>query len=200
MKSFKKYLGTGLLVLLPISLSLYLIFIITSFFDNILAKPLDYLIGFHIPGIGIIIVFLLVFFVGMFSSHFIGKKIVRLFEKFFSKIPIVKNLYSPIRDIVKTFIGKEKDKKSFTKVVWIEFPMEGNHSIGFITNEEVEINGILYSAVFIPTTPNPTNGFLIYKKYEELKVLDVTVEKGLNMVISMSTVTHEEVIFKEETK
>ncbi len=200
MKSFKKYLGTGLLVLLPISLSLYLIFVVTSFFDNILSKPLDYLIGFHIPGVGLIVVFLLVFFVGMFSSHFIGKKIAKLVEKIFSKIPVIRNLYSPIRDIVKTFIGKEKDKKSFTKVVWVEFPMEGSHSIGFITNEEVYINGTVYSAVFIPTTPNPTNGFLIYKKYEELKVLDVPVEQGLNMVISMSTVTHEEVTFKEEEK
>ncbi len=200
MKSFKKYLGTGLLVLLPITLSLYLIYIVTSFFDNLLSKPLDLLIGFHIPGVGIVIVFLLVFFVGMFSSHFIGKKIARLVEKTFSKIPVIRNLYSPIRDIVKTFVGKDKDKKSFTKVVLVEFPMEGSQSIGFITNEEVTINGELLSAVFIPTTPNPTNGFLVYKKYSDLKILDVPVEQGLNMVISMSTVTHEEVKFKEEVK
>lgn len=200
MKSFKKYLGTGLLVLLPITLSLYLIYIVTSFFDNLLSRPLDLLIGFHIPGVGIVIVFLLVFFVGMFSSHFIGKKIARLVEKTFSKIPVIRNLYSPIRDIVKTFVGKDKDKKSFTKVVLIEFPMEGSQSIGFITNEEVTINGELLSAVFIPTTPNPTNGFLVYKKYSDLKILDVPIEQGLNMVISMSTVTHEEVKFKEEEK
>jgi len=198
MKRFKKYLGTGLLVILPISLSLYIIFIVARFFDNILSAPIDGIIGFHIPGLGIVIVLLLVLLIGLFSSHFIGKKIATLIEKIFGNMPLVKKLYSPIRDIVKTFIGTDKGKKSFTKVVLVDFPTKESKSIGFITNEDVTINGVVYSSIFIPTTPNPTNGFLIYKKYAELKILDVTVEQGINMVISMSTVSKHEVLFKEE--
>jgi len=198
MKRFKKYLGTGLLVILPISLSLYIIFIIARFFDTLLSGPIDSIIGFHIPGLGIVIVLLLVLIVGIFSSLFIGKKIAKLIEKIFGNIPIVKKLYSPIRDIVKTFIGTDKGKKSFSKVVFVDFPTKESKSIGFITNEDVTINGTVYSSVFIPTTPNPTNGFLIYKKYDELNILDISVEQGINMVISMSTVSKKEVLFKEE--
>lgn len=198
MKTFKKYLGTGLLVILPISLSLYIIYIVVRFFDNLLTSPLDKLIGFHIPGIGIVVVFLLVLLIGMFSSHFIGKKIALLFEKLFSKIPLVRTLYSPIRDIIKTFIGNDSGKKSFSKVVFVDFPTKESKSIGFITNEDVHVEGDVYCSVFIPTTPNPTNGFLIYKKYSELDILDIPVEQGLNMVISMSTVSKKEIRFKEE--
>jgi len=198
MKNFKKYLGTGLLVTLPITITLYILYKIITFFDNMVKGPIDKLLGFHLPGLGIIIVFLLVFIIGIFSSHFFGKKLVKLVEKIFSNMPIIKKLYSPIRDIVKTFIGNSKGEKSFSKVVLVDFPTKDSKSIGFITKENVKIGNQEYTSIFIPTTPNPTNGFLIYKKYSQLKVLDMPVEQGINMVVSMSTTSIDKINFKEE--
>ncbi len=198
MKSFKKYIGTGLLVVLPITLTLFLLYKVITFFDNIITKPIDNLLGFHIPGLGLIVVFLLVLLVGVFSSHFIGKKIAKLVEKLFSNLPIIKKLYSPIRDIVKTIVGNAKGEKSFSKVVLVDFPTKESKSIGFITKENVKIGDNQLTSIFIPTTPNPTNGFLIYKKYSEIKVLDMPVEQGINMVISMSTTIIKDINFKEE--
>lgn len=194
MKKLSKIFITGLFVLLPVGLSIYIIVWLVGLLDGLLAKPIQSLTGFYFPGFGLIVLILLIFLAGLISSNIIGKKIVKFFQNILHKTPIIKNLYTPISDIIKTFSGTSKEK-SFSKVVKIEFPMEGSYSIGFITNEEIVINEVKYSSVFIPTTPNPTNGFLILKKYDELEILDMSIQEGLNMIVSMSTTIKDEIKF-----
>ncbi len=188
MKSMKKYLTTGLLALLPISLTLYLIYSFISFFDNLLGVPLARLIGFQIPGVGLVSAFFLVLGVGFLSSHIVGKHIVHSISLLFRRLPLFNKVYPPLHDIIQTFLGNQDGTRSFSKVVWLPFPSESSKSIGFITKENITMNGEIHCAVFIPTTPNPTNGFLVFRKAADLQVLDMTVEQGLNLVISMSTV------------
>ncbi|MFO7635744.1 MAG: DUF502 domain-containing protein, partial [Clostridia bacterium] len=170
MKKIKKMFITGLILLLPIGITIYFIFISVRFLDGFIGIPLEALIKVRIPGLGIIIALILIFITGFISNNYLGKKIAHFIETFLSKIPIIRTIYSPVKDIIKTLM--RDDDTSFLKVVMVEFPMEKSYSIGFITNEHINLDGEIYNSVFIPTTPNPTSGFLIYRKTHQLKVLD----------------------------
>ncbi|MDA3847548.1 MAG: DUF502 domain-containing protein [Vallitaleaceae bacterium] len=96
----------------------------------------------------------------------------------------------PLKDIIKSISGENKSK-SFQKIVFVEFPLQGTHSIGFVTNEGIMVNGIAKEAVFIPTTPNPTNGFLIYVDTSSYTELDISVNVALRTIVSLGTMSPE---------
>lgn len=196
MKKLRKLFATGLLVVIPIGASIYVIYLIISFFDHLLGKPIKNIIGFNVPGIGAIVAIILILIIGYISNHYLGKKLAKLIEHLFMKIPLVRTVYSPVKDIMKTLVGT--DEKSFLKVVLTEFPMEGAYVVGFITNENITIQGKLYYSVFIPTTPNPLSGYLVLKNPSDVKVLDITIEEGIKIVVSMALTIKSDLKFKEE--
>lgn len=195
MKKIKKWFLTGLILLLPIGVSLYFIYVTIIFLDGFLGTPIESMFGITIPGLGIISAVLFIFLIGFITSNLLGKKFMHSIENLFCKIPLFRTIYSPVRDITKTLIRDED--AHFLKVVLVEFPLEGSFSIGFITNENVDLGGEPHNAIFVPTTPNPTSGFVIYKKPKYVRELDISVEEGIKLVVAMAMKRTDPIPFKE---
>src|SRR6056297_231055 len=185
MKKIRTWFLSGLSVILPIGLTVFVLSKLFYFLDGILQEWVIRQFGYEIPGLGLIMVVLIVLVVGMITSNFLGKKIVKYGETIIGKIPFIKTIFNPIREIVSNLSANKSG--SFKQVVLLDFPMEGTKSIGFITSDQLSVNDEKKMAVFIPTTPNPTNGYLIIVEQTAVEVLDITVEEGLKMIVSMGS-------------
>jgi len=185
MKKIRNWFLSGLSVILPIGLTVFVLSKLFHFVDGILQKWVIRTIGYEIPGLGLILVVLIVLLVGMITSNFLGKKIVKYGEKIIGKIPLIRTIFNPIQEIVSNLSAKKSG--SFKKVVLIDFPMEGRKSIGFITSDQITLNDEKRMCVFIPTTPNPTNGYLIIVEKTAVEELDINVEEGLKMIVSVGS-------------
>lgn len=186
MKKIKKVFLTGIFTLLPLALTLYIIKIVITFFDNISKGFIQNFLGFYIPGSGFFLTVLMIFAVGLFTSHIVGKKLFDFFGNLVSKIPFVNLIYKSIKDVSTSLSKKSTD--GFSKVVLVRFPTNDVWSIGFITNDEITIDKDNQVAVFIPTTPNPTNGFLVLVDPDKVKESKLTIDEAVKTIISMGSV------------
>ena len=196
-KRFKNIFLTGLAVIIPIGLTLYILFFIIDVMDGLLKivpdryEP-DALLGFHIPGLGIIFTVLLIFITGLITKSYLGNVVVRKGEGLFARIPIVRSLYLAIKQIFNSlFVGKSR---SFRKVVLVEYPRKGLHSIGFVTGSAEETfpqlsyennNNI---GVFIPLALTPYTGAFVIVRENEVVETDMTVEEAFTLIISAGIV------------
>ena len=180
----------GIVALIPIGITLYLTLFIIKISTNLIPKeinPNNYL-PFDVPGLEIIIALILITFVGWISLSFLGKKFFELFNNVLKKIPILRTIYSAIGQMTETFTKNETDKSS---VVLLEYPRKGVWAVGFATKENQgiiskKVNEELVN-VFLPTTPNPTSGFLLMVPKKELIYLDVTFEQASRFIVSAGT-------------
>ena len=180
----------GIVVLIPIGITLYLTLFIIRISGRIIPKeinPNNYL-PFNIPGVEIIIALLVITFIGWLSLSFLGKKFFEFFNNILKKIPILRTIYSAIGQMTETFTKSDSKQKS---VVLLEYPRKGIWAVGFTTKEN---KGIIRDKVgeeilnvFIPTTPNPTSGFLLMVPKKELIYLDVTFEQASKFIVSAGT-------------
>jgi uncharacterized membrane protein len=145
-----------------------------------------WILGRKIPGLGLLVFVALVITIGMLTSNLFGRKIAQWGESLLSKIPLINIIYNPIKDVVTTLSNNKS--KSFQKVALVEFPSKGIKSIGFVTNSSFTIDGEEKLSVFIPTTPNPTNGFLVIMEKSDVTLLDIPIDEGIKMVVSMGSV------------
>jgi len=189
--SLKNYFLTGLLVILPISITVYVIWILIRGMDAILKYiPAKYLpetyLQIHIPGLGLILVVILVFVVGLLTRNIIGRKIVRLGENIVDRIPLVRVLYTGVKQLLEPLFLQKTN--AFKRVALIEYPRRGVHVIGFVTGEskgEVQNKTSKNMMnVFVPTTPNPTSGFYILIPEDEVVSLNMSVEDAFKLIIS----------------
>ena len=188
----RNYFFTGIVVLVPIGITLYL----TKFFVSISSKlipseinPNSYL-PFSIPGLEILLSIIIITIIGGLSLSFIGRKVLQLVNDLFRRIPILRTIYSAIGQMTETFAPKRKSKKS---VVLIEYPRKGSWAVGFVTKENKgeiskKTNKNLVN-VFVPTTPNPTSGFLLMFPKEDVIYLDLTFEEASKFVVSAGSIT-----------
>lgn len=190
MKAMKKYFITGMLVIAPVFLTIYVLVMVFRFADNILGRFInDYvqqLLGFYIPGIGFLLSILIIFLVGFFASIFIGREVVPFVEKWFVSLPLVKNIYPAFKQLVSFFLAQKQF--GFKKVVLVEYPSKGIWALAFLTNEECpcinkELNREML-AVFIPNTPGPFSGFVTFYPKEEVKFVDISITDALRIIIS----------------
>jgi uncharacterized membrane protein len=200
-KHLKKKFITGLFVLIPLLVTIYIIYIVISFVDTIIA-PVIRNITFHflgkeiyIPGTGLFLFVLLAYVTGVFASNYIGNRFLLYGEKMLRKIPFVKGIYSSVKDMTDSFSSEKR--RSFKEVVFAEFPSQGRYAIGFVTNRMKSQPGEEFCSVFIPTTPNPTSGFLILIPEKELIFLDLPVDDALKYIISLGTAGIE-LVWKEK--
>ncbi len=180
----------GVVVLIPIGITLYLTLFIIKLSTNLIPKeinPNNYL-PFDIPGLEIFIALIIITLVGWVSLSFIGKKFFELLNNILKKIPILRTIYSAIGQMTESFTNNQKNKSS---VVLIEYPRKGIWAVGFATKENT---GIISSKVneelmnvFLPTTPNPTSGFLLMVPKKELIYLDVSFEQASKFIVSAGT-------------
>ena len=186
----RNYFITGVVVLIPIGFTLYLSKILIGISSKILPQninPNSYL-PIAIPGIEIIISVVFITFVGGLSLSFFGKKILKLIDDLFKKIPLLRTIYSAISQMTETFSKKDNDKKS---VVLIEYPRKGVWAVGFATRENTtematKTNQKLIN-VFVPTTPNPTSGFLLMFPKDDVIYLNMTFEEASKFIVSAGT-------------
>jgi uncharacterized membrane protein len=191
----RKYLIAGLLVWMPLGITFLVIRAIVGFLDNTLlllpeAYQPDNLLGFHIPGLGVLLAVILVLATGMIVANLLGRRLVSAWESILSRIPLVRTLYAGVKQIMEAVLAT--DAKSFRRVLLVEYPRRGVWSLGFMTSDQLgEVQQKTESdviGVFIPTTPNPTSGFVLMVPEHEVIYLDMPVEQGLKMIISMGTV------------
>ena len=180
----------GIVVLIPIGITLYLTLFIVRISGRIIPKeinPNNYL-PFNIPGVEIIIALLVITFIGWLSLSFLGKKFFEFFNNILKKIPILRTIYSAIGQMTETFTKSDSGQKS---VVLLEYPRKGIWAVGFATKENEGIIknkvGVDIMNVFVPTTPNPTSGFLLMVPKKELIYLDVSFEQASKFIVSAGT-------------
>jgi uncharacterized membrane protein len=190
-KHLKKKFITGLFVLIPLLVTIYIIYLVISFVDTIIAPALRnitlHLVGkeIYIPGTGLFLFVVLAYVTGVVASNYIGNRFLLYGEKMLRKIPFVKGIYSSVKDMTDSFSSEKR--RSFKEAVLAEFPLQGRYTIGFVTNRIKSQSGEHFCSVFIPTTPNPTSGFLIVIPEKELIFLDLPVDDALKYIISLGT-------------
>lgn len=192
---FRKYFISGLLVWLPIVVTL----IVLKFLVDLLSKSLlllppgmqpDVVLGFHVPGIGVVLTLVVIFLTGLLAANFIGQYLVDFGDSIMARIPLVRTVYTGVKQVTQTLF--KSNGQSFRKVLLVEFPTAGVWSIAFQTGEvSKEIEGALKEnmvSYFVPTTPNPTSGFLMMAPRSKVIELDLSVDQALKMVISLGVV------------
>ena len=188
----RNYFITGVVVLIPIGFTLYLTKFVIGISSNIIPEninPNSYL-PYAIPGIEILISVIFITIVGGLSLSFLGKRILKLIDDLFKKIPFLRTIYSAILQMTESFSNKDSDKKS---VVLVEYPRKGVWAVGFATKENKsemakKTNKKLLN-VFVPTTPNPTSGFLLMFPLDEVIYLNMSFEEASRFIVSAGTAT-----------
>ena len=186
----RNYFITGAIVLIPIGITIYLTLFIVKLSSSFLPKkinPNNYL-PFDIPGIEILITVIFITFIGGLSLSFLGKKFLEIFNNILKKIPILRTIYSAVGQLTESFTKSEGTKKS---VVILEYPRKGIWVVGFATKENTgeiseKTNEELVN-IFVPTTPNPTSGFLLMLPKKDIKYLDMTFEEASRFIVSAGT-------------
>ena len=189
----RNYFITGVVVLIPIGFTLYLTKFIIGISSNIIPQninPNNYL-PYAIPGIEILISVIFITIVGGLSLSFLGKRILKIIDDLFKRIPVLRTIYSAILQMTESFSNKDNDKKS---VVLVEYPRKGVWAVGFATKENKgemseKTNKKLIN-VFIPTTPNPTSGFLLMFPTDEVIHLNMTFEEASRFIVSAGTASN----------
>ena len=188
--TLRNYFITGVVVLIPIGFTLYLSKILIGISSKILPKNINpnYYLPFNIPGVEILISIIFITIVGGLSLSFFGRRILKIIDDLFKKIPFLRTIYSAIFQMTETFSKKDKSQKS---VVLIEYPRKGVWAVGFATKENKgqmskKTNKKLIN-VFVPTTPNPTSGFLLMFPKEEVIHLNMTFEEASKFIVSAGT-------------
>ena len=189
-RRIRNYFIAGVVVLIPIGVTVYLTIFITSISSRILPKEINpnHYLPYNIPGLEIIITIFLITFIGWLSLSFIGKRLLNLFNTILKRIPILRTIYSAILQMTESFTNSDKEKKN---VVLVEYPRKGSWAVGFATKENSgeisnKVNKKLIN-VFVPTTPNPTSGFLLMFPKEEIIYLDLTFEEASKFIVSAGT-------------
>tara|TARA_A100001011_G_scaffold400776_1_gene518645 strand:+ start:21856 stop:22467 length:612 start_codon:yes stop_codon:yes gene_type:complete len=187
----RNYFITGVLVLIPIGITVYLTIFLIKISSKILPKELnpDYYLPYNIPGLEILISLILITLIGWLSLTFLGKRFIAFFESVLNRIPILRTIYSSAEQLLENFSQDKKNKKS---VVLVQYPRQGIWAVGFATKENT---GKIKSAigedtinVFVPTTPNPTSGFLLMFPKKDVIFLDLTFEEASKFVVSAGSI------------
>lgn len=177
----------GIFTVIPVYVTIVVIQMLLRFMDSFLAPMVEGVIGRRIPGLGLVLVVLFLFILGLVVTNILGRGLINMLERFVMKIPIVSTIYSTIKQIVSTF---SPDKRgAFLKVIWLEYPRRGLWSLGFVTGESASKDGVEYYNVFIATTPNPTSGLVILVPKAESVESGISVEEGFKLLISGGMIT-----------
>jgi uncharacterized membrane protein len=179
---FKRTILAGIFTIVPLALTGFILVFMFRFLDSVSAPILN-IIGFHIPGLGILLTILSVYLLGVIIRNVLGRRLFSWGEKIVLAIPLVSTIYKTIKQFINAFSGTA-DGKNFQKVIFLQYPRVGVWTLAFVTGESVDANSVEYYHIFVPTTPNPTSGFFIIIPKRETMLTEMTVEEGIKMVIS----------------
>lgn len=181
----RRYFLTGLLATIPIWGTYLVLKTLLETLDGFVGNTLREHLPYYIPGLGIIVLLLLIFTMGLLTANFLGQRLVSWGEEIMEHLPIVRSVYSTIKSMVNMV---STSKEGFRRVVLIEFPRKGQYSLAFVTGategEVQQLTNEKVLNVYVPTTPNPTSGYLLFVPESEIIPLSMTVEDGMKMIIS----------------
>lgn len=194
----KKYLITGLLVWAPLVVTIWVLSVLVDTLDQSLLllpsawHPRSWL-GFNIPGLGVLLTFIVVLLTGMLAANIIGQRLVQFGESILARIPVVKSLYSSVKQVSDTLFSSSG--QAFRKALLVQYPRQGSWTVAFLTGQPggdvaARLGGD-YVSVYVPTTPNPTSGFFLMMPRSEVIELDMSVDAALRYIISMGVVPPE---------
>ena len=191
----KRYFITGLLIWVPLAITAWVLSLIASAADQTLrllpesVQPL-HLLGFDIPGAGVVLTLLIILTTGLLAANFIGQRLVSWWEKLLARIPVVNSIYNSVKQVSDTLFSSSGN--AFRKALLIQYPREGSWTIAFLTGKPGgDVANHLkddYVSVYVPTTPNPTSGFFLMLPKRDVIELDMTVDEALKYIISMGVV------------
>ena len=193
--SLKRYFITGLLIWVPMVITLWVLdLLVTAMDQSLLLLPSQFQtkswLGVHIPGLGVLLTLLVVFGTGVFAANIIGQRLVRFGERVLARIPVFNSIYHSVKQVSDTLFSPSG--QAFRKALLVQYPREGSWTIAFLTGKpggEV-VNHLLgeYWSVYVPTTPNPTSGFFLMMPKADVIELDMSVDEALKYIISMGVV------------
>ena len=195
----RKYLITGLLIWVPLVITVWVLSLLVDTLDlTLLLLPTSWQprswLGIHIPGLGVLLTLAVVFVTGVFAANIIGQRLVMYWEGLLAHIPIVKSLYSSVKQVSDTLFSSSG--VAFRKALLVQYPREGSWTIAFLTGQPGgdvanHLKGA-YVSVYVPTTPNPTSGFFLMMPAADVVELDISVDAALKYIISMGVVPPED--------
>ncbi len=191
----RRYVVAGLLVWVPLGITIWVLhFLVTTLDQTLLlvpesARP-EALVGFHIPGLGVLLSFVLLLLTGIVAANFLGQRLIRFWEALLGRIPFVKSIYSSVKQVSDTVLSDQG--QAFRKALLVEFPRPGCWTIAFMTGVPAEsvarhLDGE-HVSVYVPTTPNPTGGYFVMLPRQATRELDMSVDDALKYIISMGVV------------
>ena len=197
----KSYFLTGVIVAAPVAITVYMAYHLVIWINGATSRliPQQWKIGdvvpYAIPGCGLFLLIVALIFIGMLTTGYVGKFFVWLWEKIIRKMPVVSSFYSLMKQIFETFLSQKS--RSFSQVVLVQYPRQGLWTIAFVSRDQTggeiaQKTGQDFVSVYVPTTPNPTSGFLIFVPQKDIIKLDMSVEDGIKYVLSCGIVTPEE--------
>ena len=191
----KKYFVTGLLIWIPLVITLMVLAWVVNTLDQIIliapaaVRP-DALLGFHLPGVGVLVTLLLILLTGLAAANFVGQRLVGFWEGLLSRIPVVKSIYYSVKQVSDTLLSR--NGQAFRKALLIQYPHQGIWTIAFQTGkpggDAARHLGDDFVSVYVPTTPNPTSGFFLMLPRKDAIELDMSVDEALKYIISMGVV------------
>jgi len=190
-KVLRNYFFTGLLLFIPIFITIWALLWIFNTIDGVLQEPIEWAFGRYYDGIGFGVTILLIFIFGVVGSRVAGRNVIKFVEFHLGKIPVIRELYNGTKQIIESF--SRQDDGSFVEVVFIEFPRKGTFTPGLVTNVACDESGRKIVNVYVPTAPNPTSGFLQILPEDQIIHTDMTVDECMKMVISAGKFSHADV-------
>ena len=196
----RKYFITGLLILVPLAITAWVLNLVISTMDqSLLFVPERWqphtLFGFNIPGLGTLLTVVIIFLTGLLTNNLVGNYVLRVWEKLLKRIPLVNSLYSSVKQVSDTLLSSSGN--AFRKAVMIPYPHQNSYTIAFLTGTPGgDVKNHLvgdYVSVYVPTTPNPTSGFFLMMARKDVVELDMTVDAALKYIVSMGVVSPEDV-------
>ena len=191
----KRYIMAGLLVWVPLGITIWvMVWLVTTLDQTLLLIPENLrpeaLFGFHIPGLGVVLSFVILLATGVLAANFFGQRVIRMWEAVLGRIPFVKSIYSSVKQVSDTVLSDQGT--AFRKALLVEFPRSGCWTIAFLTGTPADavadhLRGVFIS-VYVPTTPNPTGGYFVMVPRESIRELDMSVDEALKYIISMGVV------------
>jgi len=192
----RKYLITGLLIWIPLVITIWVLKLIVETLDQTLlllpeAWRTERFLGVHVPGLGVVLTLVIVFVTGVFATNFLGARLVHLWHEILHRIPVVNSIYSSVKQISDTLFSSSG--QAFRKALLVQWPREGMWTIAFLTGTPGGdvVNHLTgeFVSVYVPTTPNPTGGYFVMLSRKDVIELDMTVDEALKYIISMGVVS-----------
>lgn len=195
MKKLQRIILSGLAILLPTVITIWVLYRLFVFLDSLLRSLIAAHVGVDAPGIGVAAIIVIVLLTGLIGGNFVGRKLLKWYNNVLDRIPVLSSIYRTLKQVSEAIL---QDKSSgFKKVGLVEFPRRGAWCVGFITSENWGLegpdpagNGV---TVFVPTSPNPTSGFMMVMPASDVKVLDMSVEEGIRLVVTAGMVAERDV-------